>query len=69
YGLMFGFFMPMVDNAGHIGGLAAGAAFGMLVGDMPSMTSESINFWKLLRTIVAVLIIFSFVMVALRQPG
>lgn len=69
YGLMFGFFMPMVDNAGHIGGLAAGAAFGMLVGDMPSMTSESINFWKLLRTIVAVLIIFSFVMVALRQPA
>ena len=69
YGLVFGFFIPMVDNAGHIGGLAAGAAFGMLVGDMPSITRESIYLWKLLQKIAVILIIFSFVMVALRQPA
>ena len=69
YGLIFGFFMPGLDNAAHIGGLAAGAGFGLLVSDMPSVTRESIYFWKVLRTIVAILVLFGFVMVSLRQPA
>lgn len=68
YGLIFGFLMPGVDNTAHLGGLGAGIAFGMLVSDMPSITRESIFFWKALRTIAVLLVIFGFVMVGLHQP-
>ena len=46
YGLVFGLMMPGVDNAAHIGGLAAGIACGYVVSDMPPVTRESILFWR-----------------------
>jgi rhomboid protease GluP len=68
YGLMFGFLIPGLDNAAHIGGLAAGIAFGWLVSDMPSVTRASIALWKTLQIGVVVLIFYSFFRVALWQP-
>lgn len=68
YGLIFGFLMPGVDNSAHLGGLAAGYLFGMLVSDMPSITRESITLWKVLSTITALVVVVSFLMVGLRQP-
>ena len=69
YGLLFGFVVPGVDNAAHIGGLAAGVAFGWIVSDMPSVTRESIVLWRILCTIAVLLVAFGFVMVGLRQPA
>jgi len=69
YVLIFGFFMPFIDNAAHIGGLAAGMAFGLIVSDMPSVTTGSIYFWKALQVIVLLLILGSFLMVGLRSPA
>jgi len=66
YGLLFGFLMPGLDNAAHIGGLVSGIAFGAVVSDMPSITQESIYFWKILRALAFLLVVFSFVMVGLR---
>ena len=48
YGLIYGFIVPGVDNAAHLGGLGAGLLFGFIVTDMPSITRESIVFWKVL---------------------
>lgn len=69
YGLLYGFLIPGVDNAAHLGGLAAGVAFGWFVSDMPSVTSESIVLWRILRTIAVLLVAFGFIMVGLRQPA
>ena len=66
YGLLFGFLMPGLDNAAHIGGLVSGIAFGALVSDMPSITQESIVTWRILRALAFLLVIFSFIMVGLR---
>jgi len=67
YGLIFSFLMPGRDNAAHIGGLIAGLLFGAVVSDMPSVTKESIYFWRTLRTLIAILVMVGFVMVGLRQ--
>jgi len=65
YVLIFGFLVPFVDNAAHIGGLLAGMAFGLAVSDMPPVTSGSIYFWKALQVVVALLVLGSFLMVGL----
>jgi hypothetical protein len=65
YGLLFGFLMPGLDNAAHLGGLVAGMAFSLLVSDVPSLTSPAIAFWKVLQVVVVLLVALSFVMVAL----
>ena len=69
YGLVFGFIVPGIDNAAHIGGMIAGIGFGWLVTDMPSVTRESIIFWKILSAAVAVLVVASFLLVGLRATG
>lgn len=69
YGLLYGFLLPGMDNAAHIGGLVSGLIFGSLVSDMPSVTQESIYFWKILQTIAVLLVVLGFVMVALRAPA
>lgn len=66
YGLIYGFIVPGVDNSAHLGGLAAGALFGFVVSDIPSLTRESIWFWKILRTLVVGAVLFGFIMVGLR---
>ncbi|MBI3896523.1 MAG: rhomboid family intramembrane serine protease [Acidobacteria bacterium] len=69
YGLIYGFLIPGVDNAAHIGGLAAGVAFGSLVSDMPLLTRESIYLWRFLGVLVVLLVAFGFIMIGLRQPA
>ena len=65
YVLAFGFIMPAVDNAAHIGGLLAGMGFGLVVSDMPSVTTGSIYFWRALQALTLLVILGSFVMVGL----
>jgi rhomboid protease GluP len=69
YALLFGFLVPGLDNAAHIGGLMAGMAFGWLVPQMPSVTSGSITFWKVFQGLLALLVLVSFAMVALHPPA
>jgi rhomboid protease GluP len=66
YGLIYGFIVPGVDNGAHLGGLASGILFGFLVTDMPSITRESIAFWKILEAVAVLAVLFGFVMVGLR---
>jgi membrane associated rhomboid family serine protease len=66
YILIFGFLVPFIDNAAHIGGLLTGMAFGYVVSDVPSVTSGSINFWKALQVMITLLVIGAFLMVGLR---
>jgi rhomboid protease GluP len=68
YVLIFGFLMPVVDNAAHIGGLLSGMAFGLIVSDMPSVTSGTIYFWKAMQAVAALLILAAFLMVGLYPP-
>jgi len=63
--LMFGLIMPGIDNAAHIGGLAAGIAFGYLVSDLPELTQTGIQMWKLFRAVAVLVVLFGFVMVGL----
>jgi rhomboid protease GluP len=69
YILIFGFLVPFIDNAAHIGGLVTGMAFGYFVSDMPSMTSRSITFWKMLQAVITLLVLGAFLMVGLRPPA
>lgn len=64
YGLVFGFIMG-ADNAAHIGGLAGGIAFGLIVNDTPSFTRSSIVAWRVASYAAVVAIGVSFLMVAL----
>ena len=66
YMLAFGLVISGIDNAAHIGGLAAGIAFGALVSDMPSLTQSSIQAWKLLRVVAFLVVLFGFIMVGMR---
>jgi len=68
YGLIYGFIVPGVDNAAHLGGLGAGLLFGAIVTDMPSITRESILFWKVLGSLAVAAALLGFVMLGLRQP-
>ncbi len=65
YGLVFGFLMPSTDNAAHLGGLAAGVAFGYLVSDMPPVTREAILLWRVLNYACWLAIAISFLLVGL----
>ncbi len=49
YAMVFGMMMPGTDNAAHFGGLAGGVLFGYFVSDMPSVTRESIFFWRIMN--------------------
>jgi rhomboid protease GluP len=67
YILVFGVLVSGIDNAAHLGGLAAGFLFGMIVDDIPLLTKESIVFWKILQTLTVLLVVFAFVMIGLRH--
>ena len=63
YGLVFGFFIPGIDNAAHIGGLLAGLVFGALVSDTPSFQRTSILAWRFASYAVLLVIAISFLLV------
>ena len=42
---MFGFLFPAIDNAAHVGGLAAGIGFGYLC-DTPGRSADADSIWK-----------------------
>ncbi len=65
YGLAFGFILPGIDNAAHIGGLAAGLAFGALVGDTPPFRRAAIVGWRLAGYAALLLVGVSFLLVGL----
>ena len=69
YILIFSFLLPGVDHAAHIGGLVTGILLGLIVSDMPSLTVESICFWRALHAASLLLVIFGFAMVALRHAA
>ena len=71
YGLLFGFVIPGIDNAAHIGGLLGGLGFGSLVSDTPSFHRTSILAWRFASYAVLLLIAISFLLVGWNfgRPG
>jgi rhomboid protease GluP len=65
YGLLFGFVVPGIDNAAHIGGLVAGIAFGAIFSDTPSFSRGSIMAWRVASYTCFLAIALSFVLVGL----
>ncbi len=65
YGLVFGFVVPGIDNAAHIGGLLAGVAYGAVVSDTPSFHHSSILAWRIASYAVLLAIAISFLLVGL----
>ena len=63
YGLLFGFVIPGIDNAAHIGGLLTGLVFGALVSDTPSFQRASIRAWRFASYAVLLTIAISFLLV------
>lgn len=63
--LIYGYAMPGVDNANHIGGLVTGAALGYLIRPEPPTTARTQNIWNVVSIICVVLIAASFAMVGL----
>ncbi len=66
YVLIFGLFFA-VDNAAHIGGLAAGALLGYLVPEGEPMTRPGETFWNTLAVLSVVVIAGSFALMALQM--
>lgn len=60
YGLLMGFIMSHVDNAAHIGGLAAGFAMGYVVGT-PRVMGRNESLWKGLALVCILATVYAFV--------
>jgi rhomboid protease GluP len=67
FALIFGM-LPGIDNAAHLGGLAGGVLFGVLVSDIPSLTRSSITLWKVAQAIAVLAVVVTFIMVGLGNP-
>lgn len=65
FGLLYGFVVPGVDNAAHVGGLLAGLAYGALVSDTPSFRHSSIVAWRVAQYLGLLLLAISFLLVGL----
>lgn len=63
YMLLFGLMVPGIDNAAHIGGLAGGLLFGLLISDTPATSRLGSLRWKLLQAAMVVLVALSYLMV------
>ena len=60
YVLVFGLLLPQIDNAAHIGGLAAGFGVGYVAG-LPRISSNAAErFWRLMAIVCIVLTALSF---------
>jgi rhomboid protease GluP len=65
YVVIFGLFFP-VDNAAHMGGLAAGIVLGYLIPEGAPETRPAENLWNALAIISVVIIAGSFALMALQ---
>jgi len=68
YGLVMGFLIH-ADNAAHLGGLAAGALLGLIVDDRPPRNAVVAKLWEAMAYLCVLLVIGSFVMVAVRYQA
>ena len=65
--IFIGFAIPVIDNAAHLGGLAAGAVLALFVGyKRPHQRASIALAWHALQIASLALVIISFAMVALR---
>ena len=64
YGVALGFFMSAVDNAAHLGGLAAGFAVGYVAGT-PRVMGTAETIWKGLAALSILLTAYAFVQAGL----
>ncbi len=64
--LMMGLILPGIDNAGHVGGLAAGVIVAFRVSDArrTRLSVQAVRFWDVLGVGAALLVLVSFGMVA-----
>ncbi|MHC4925376.1 MAG: rhomboid family intramembrane serine protease [Planctomycetota bacterium] len=65
--LVLGFLFPMLDNAGHIGGLVAGLGFGFVCsfGVRARGNPDAVKAWDILAAVLCILVVASFVPAAL----
>ncbi len=64
YALILAFVIPHVDNAAHLGGLAAGFVLGMLVGDDPPLTEAQMRRWAVVAMVVIAVVVAAFYLMA-----
>ena len=68
--VFIGFTIPVIDNAAHMGGLAAGALLALIVGyKRPGERAGVALLWHALQAAALLLVVLSFGMVALRFHG
>lgn len=68
--VFIGFTIPVIDNAAHMGGLAAGACLALIVGyKRPGERASVALLWHALQAAALLLVVLSFTMVALRFRG
>jgi len=64
YGLALGFLVSQVDNAAHLGGLAAGFALGYVIGT-PRLVGSAEQMWKVAAGLCVLITFLSFGMAVL----
>lgn len=68
--LIFGFTVPGINNAAHLGGLATGFILGLLLKPMPPQQIEWIRFWKAVQWVIIgiVALCLGFVLFSFTPP-
>jgi len=56
--LVFGFTVPGINNAAHLGGLATGFLLGMLLKPYPLRSIQQIRFWKIVQWVIIGIVVF-----------
>ncbi|MGH9412679.1 MAG: rhomboid family intramembrane serine protease [Terriglobales bacterium] len=64
YALVLAFVIPHVDNAAHLGGLAAGFVLGMIVGDGPPLREDQVRRWRVVQWAVVIVVAAAFYFMA-----
>lgn len=68
--IVIGYFLPFIDNAAHMGGLAAGALLASVIGYKRIGPREAVAYlWHLLQACALALVVASFALVAYNYTG